>query len=43
MLRLITNSYCIGCRTGISARFEPFSILQHIPRFWRYIQLMLGP
>ena len=24
VLRLITNSNCVGCRTGISAGFDPF-------------------
>src|SRR5437773_1737657 len=26
VLRLITSSNCVGCRTGISAGFEPFRI-----------------
>jgi hypothetical protein len=43
VFRLITNSYCVGCRTGISAGFEPFKICPTYSPAWRYIQLMLGP
>ena len=43
VLRLITNSNCVGCRTGISAGFEPFRICPMYSPAWRYIQLMLGP
>src|SRR3954453_576634 len=43
VLRLITSSNCVGCRTGISAGFDPFRICPMYSPAWRYIQLMLGP
>ena len=30
VLRLITNSNCVGCRTGISAGFRPFQNLSNV-------------
>jgi hypothetical protein len=43
VLRLITNSNWVGCRTGSSAGFAPLRICATYSPAWRYIQLMLGP
>src|SRR5437899_5513506 len=43
VLRLRTNSNCVGCITGISAGFAPLRIWPTYSPAWRYIQLMLGP
>jgi hypothetical protein len=43
VVRLITNSKWVGCRTGSSAGLAPLRICATYSPAWRYIQLMLGP
>src|SRR6266568_2152426 len=43
VLRLRTNSNCVGCITGISAGLAPLRIWPTYSPAWRYIQVMLGP
>jgi hypothetical protein len=43
VLRLITNSNWVGCRTGSCAGLVPLRICATYSPAWRYIQLMLGP
>ena len=43
VLRLITSSNVVGCSTGISAGFAPFSILLTCSAAWRKTSEKFGP